>query len=74
MTDKILEKTPEGEILRDFTSEEQTQRVKDKEEFEAKEAERIQKENDEKALKASARQKLIDGEPLTEEEAKTVVI
>ena len=74
MTDKILEKTPEGGILRDFTPEEQAQRVKDKEEFEAKEAERIQKENDEKALKASARQKLIDGEPLTEEEAKTVVI
>lgn len=74
MTDKILEKTPEGEILRDFTPEEQAQRVKDKEDFEAKEAERIQKENDEKALKASARQKLIDGEPLTEEEAKTVVI
>tara|TARA_R100001463_G_scaffold55431_3_gene106992 strand:- start:146 stop:370 length:225 start_codon:yes stop_codon:yes gene_type:complete len=74
MTDKILEKTPEGEILRDFTSEEQAQKVKDKEEFEAKEAERIQKENDEKALKDSARQKLIDGEPLTEEEAKTVVI
>ena len=31
-------------------------------------------ENNKTDLKASARQKLIDGEPLTEDEAKTVVI
>jgi hypothetical protein len=48
-----------------------------KADIEAKQAELQIIDNDKPTrdeLKASARQKLIDGEPLTEEEAKTVVI
>ena len=57
-----------------LTAEELEQREADRIAAEAAEAERLQAEADLAALKASARQKLIAGEPLTEAEAGVLVI
>ena len=57
-----------------LTAEELEQRELDRIAAEAAEAERLQAEADLAALKASARQKLIAGEPLTEAEAAVLVI
>ena len=54
----------------DLTAEEEAQREID----EAKGNEELAKEQAKVDLKASAKQKLIDGEPLTEEEADTIVL
>ena len=54
----------------DLTPEEETQRQAD----EAKGQEILAQEQAQKDLKASAKAKLIAGEPLTEEEADTIVL
>ena len=58
-----------SEVL-DLTAEEETQRQAD----EAKGDEILAEEQAKADLKASAKQKLINGEPLTEEEADTIVL
>jgi hypothetical protein len=57
-----------------LTAEELAQRETDRLAWEAQEAERLAAEADLKALKDSARAKLVAGEPLTEAEAATLVI
>ena len=84
MTNEIVTKLvvdlskPEGHPERvqsiPLTAEELEQREQDRIAAEAAEAERLQAEADLAALKASARQKLIAGEPLTEAEAGVLVI
>ena len=72
---KIVISKPNGEEeVRDMTAEEQAQWDKDTVKFQAeKEAEdNAQAEKD--ALKASAKAKLVAGEPLTEAEANTIVL
>ena len=54
----------------DLTAEEEAQRTTDAENFEKEKAER----QAQKELKASAKTKLIAGEPLTEAEADTIVL
>lgn len=72
----ILEKNCETgeEIVRPYTDEEMEQHAKDIAAFEAEEVERLAKEEAVAALKASAKAKLVAGQPLTEEEAATLVI
>ena len=71
---KIVIVTPDSIEEKDMTAEEISAKeaidASDKIAIDEAEANRLAKED----TKASARQKLIDGEPLTEEEAKTVVI
>ena len=84
MTNEIITKLvvdlskPEGHPERvqsiPLTEEELAQREADRIAAEAAEAERLQAEADLNALKASARSKLIAGEPLTEAEAGVLVI
>ena len=57
-----------------LTEEELAQRELDRIAAEAAEAERLQAEQEREALKASARAKLVSGEPLTEEEAALLVL
>jgi hypothetical protein len=57
-----------------LTAEELAQRETDRLAYEAQEAERLAAEADLKALKDSARAKLVAGQPLTEAEAATLVI
>jgi len=67
---KVATTSPNGEEVRDMTADELAQLEKDKvsgAEFDAN----IQAKED---LKASAKAKLIAGEPLTEEEANTIVL
>ena len=61
----ILVETPAEEI-----SQRETDAVNSEAEFTAKEEARVNHEN----LKASAKAKLVAGEPLTEEEANTIVL
>lgn len=67
---------PEGEReqLVPFTPEEIAQRELDAAQAEAEEAQRIAQEEERARLKASAKAKLIAGEPLTPEEAETLVL
>ena len=84
MTNEIVTKLvvdlskPEGHPERvqsiPLTETELEQRELDRIAAEEAEAERLQAEADLAALKASARQKLISGEPLTEAEAGVLVI
>ena len=84
MTNEVVTKLvvdlskPEGHPERvqsiPLTAEELEQREADRIAAEAAEAVRLQAEADLAALKASARQKLIAGEPLTEAEAAVLVI
>ena len=84
MTNEVVTKLvvdlskPEGHPERvqsiPLTEEELAQREADRIAAEAAEAERLQAEADLAALKASARAKLIAGEPLTEAEAGVLVI
>ena len=84
MTNEVVTKLvvdlskPEGHPERvqsiPLTEEELEQRELDRMATETAEAERLQAEADLAALKASARQKLIAGEPLTEAEAGVLVI
>ena len=68
-----MKKYVNGELV-DMTaeviSEHETLNTQVKAEIKAEEDAKIEKDN----LKVSARQKLINGEPLTEDEAKTVVL
>ncbi len=57
-----------------LTEEEVAQREADALAAEEAEAERVAAEEAREALKASARQKLISGQPLTEEEAALLVL
>jgi hypothetical protein len=57
-----------------LTTEEIAQRETDRLAWEAQEAERLAAEADLKALKDSAKAKLVAGQPLTEAEAATLVI
>ena len=57
-----------------LTAEEIAQREADAQAFAQAEAERLAAEEAKAALKASAKQKLISGQPLTEEEAAAIVI
>jgi nitrate reductase alpha subunit len=61
-------------ITRDETVEETSAREQRIADAQAAEAERLAAEQALAALKASARAKLVAGEPLTEEEAATLVI
>jgi aspartokinase len=78
MTDtpmKVIVDCSTGEsVTVPLTAEELEQREIDRIAYEAEEAERIQAEAELQALKDSARAKLVAGEPLTEEEAATLVI
>lgn len=57
-----------------LSAEELAQREADRIAFEAAEAERLAAEAALEALKASAKAKLIAGEPMTEEEASVLII
>ena len=63
---------PDG-IIMDMTAEEQTQRQADIENL-ADDVSINQKIENDETLKASAKAKLIAGEPLTEDEANTIVL
>lgn len=69
-----MSKINENGVIRDMTTEEEAQLVKDNEESLAMktafETAKTEKEN----LKASAKAKLIAGEALTEDEANTIVL
>lgn len=62
------------EIRREFTAEEYAQAELDAQEFAQIEAERLAAAEALATLKASAKAKLIAGQPLTAEEADTLVI
>ncbi len=72
----VLEKnaTTQEEILREYTAEEYAQAEADALAFAQSEADRLAIEEALAALKASAKAKLIAGQPLTAEEADTLVI
>ena len=73
---QILEVTlenPNG-VLRDYTPEEIAQRDKDIEQSDIDKAAIQEKIKAHEDLKASAKAKLIAGEPLTEAEANTIVL
>lgn len=72
----VLEKnaTTQEEILREYTPEEYAQAEADALANAQAEAERLAAEQALADLKASAKAKLIAGEPLTAEEADTLVI
>ena len=84
MTNEIVTKLvvdlskPEGHPERiqsiPLTEEELAQRELDRIAAEEAEAARLQAEQEREALKASARAKLVSGEPLTEEEAALLVL
>ena len=67
---KVVLTSPDGEEVRDMTAEELAQLEKDKTSGAEMDAQ-IQAQKD---LKASAKAKLIAGEPLTEAEANTIVL
>jgi hypothetical protein len=75
-TPKMVEVNCEtGEVTeRDLTAEEIAQREADAAAFAAEQAEREDAAAVLAALKASAKSKLVAGQPLTEEEAATLVI
>ena len=62
--------TPSGFREEDYSSEDDAQYLKDKEDYDKLIAQ--QKSDDD--LKASAKSKLISGKPLTEEEASTLLL
>ena len=66
-------KNPEG-IVVDMTAEEISQRETDIAEFEAQKTSETEAKEIKDNLKASAKAKLVAGEPLTEAEADTLVI
>lgn len=78
MTDtptKVIVDCSTGEsIVVPLTDEELAQREADRLAYEAEEAERLAAEEALAALKASAKAKLVSGQPLTEEEASVLVI
>ena len=69
-----MEKIYDNGTMRDMTADEQAQLEKDRAKVEV-EAKAIQEEKEAKEdLKASAKAKLIAGDPLTAEEADTIVL
>ena len=78
MTDtpmKVIVDCSTGEsVTVPLTEEELAQRELDRIAYEAEQAERLAAEEALAALKASARAKLVAGQPLTEEEASVLVI
>jgi hypothetical protein len=70
MTKKEIHYADGTSEIVDLTAEEQAQREID----EAKGNEELAKEQAQADLKASAKAKLVAGEPLTEEEADTIVL
>lgn len=78
MTDtpmKVIVDCSTGEsVTVPLTEEELAQRELDRIAYEAEEAERLAAEEALAALKASARAKLVAGQPLTEEEASTLIL
>ena len=73
MTKKI-NITPDGIEEVDLTPAEETQKQADTERFEADAIAENNAKTEKENLKTSAKQKLINGEPLTEEEADTIVL
>ena len=73
---KKITLTPENPngIVEDLTAEEITQAETLKANVEAQEIEEVNARTEKENLKASAKAKLIAGEPLTEEEADTIVL
>ena len=67
-------KISENGVVREMTAEEKAQREQDVANNQAKVQARIAEETKQANLKASAKAKLIAGEPLTEAEANTLVI
>ena len=65
-----MSKIQVNDEVRDMTAEEEAQRQADK----TKGEEVLAQEQAQKDLKASAKAKLIAGEPLTEDEANTIVL
>ena len=74
MTKNILDKETGKVQIVELTAEEVAQREKDAADFEKEKADRIAKDEERANLKASAKAKLIAGEPLTEAEADTIVL
>lgn len=78
MTDKKFVHTKDAttgeEIYREFTAEEYAQAELDAQTAAETEAERVAAEEALAALKTSARAKLVAGEPLTADEAATIVL
>jgi|TARA_R100000479_G_C6315442_1_gene175640 hypothetical protein len=69
----VSPENPNG-ILVDMTTEELAQRDTDIANIEANMTAKATEEQAKEDLKASARAKLVAGEPLTEDEAKTIVL
>jgi hypothetical protein len=61
-------------VYREYTEEEKQRYLEGVAIYEAREAERIAAESARAELKNSAKMKLISGQPLTEEEASTIVL
>ena len=75
MTKKIIHNVKTGEIQEvDLTAEEETQRTADIAKAEEEKAQVLADRETNANLKASAKAKLIAGEPLTEDEADTIVL
>ena len=72
----IIDITPENPngVIRDMTADEISERETDSVNLKAKEDEITANNQAYQDLKASAKAKLIAGEPLTEEEADTIVL
>ena len=73
MTTKTI-LTPNGTTVVEMTAEELEQRETERTEAEAKAIEEAQAKQVKEDLKASAKAKLIAGDPLTAEEADTIVL
>ena len=73
---KIIDFSPENPngVSRDMTPEEETLLAQDIANAKAFKKAQDDKETEKNILKASAKAKLIAGEPLTEEEADTIVL
>ena len=69
----VTPENPEG-VIRDMTAEEQTQHDNDVARMAQEVTDRDTAETNITNLKASAKAKLIAGEPLTEDEANTIVL
>ena len=69
----MTKKMVNGEII-ELTAEEETQRTADVAKAEEEKTAQLEAETKYATNKASAKQKLINGEPLTEEEADTIVL
>ena len=68
-----MKKLVNGELV-EMTAEEITQKESDDAKYTAQSKSYADEDLAKENLKASARQKLMDGEPLTEDEAKTIVL